>query len=274
VSSYPDFVARFYDAVYRQVRDATDKQYYVRRLLSCVGPSLEVGVGTGRIFLEALRKGADVYGVDNSAEMLAVLQDKLGPSDRHRVRQSDLVAMDLGRRFDLIIAPFRVFSHLVATDDQIRALNAIHRHLNPGGILIFDLYVPNLKLLLDGLPPTVDFDGEYAPGKRLRRTTSAASDLATQITSVTMAFTWNEEGRKVHSEWSFPMRFFFRYELEHLIARSKLTLEAVYGDFDESPLDSSSKEFVVHCVRREDRGRAPFGHRKAERGDKEEGRVR
>jgi SAM-dependent methyltransferase len=249
MSQYPDYVARFYDVVYRQVRDAADKSYYVNKLVSCGGLSLEVGVGTGRIFLEALEKGADVYGTDNSAEMLFVLRKKLEPRHHHRIRQGDLVNMDLGKSFNLIIAPFRVLSHIIDIDDQIRALNTVYDHLAPGGLFVFDLYVPNLKLLLDGLPPTTDFDGEYAPGRRLKRTVTATSDLITQTTSVTMAFTWEEDGRRFDREWSFPMRFFFRYELEHLIARSKLKLNAIYGDFAESPLDSGSKEFLVHCIR-------------------------
>src|SRR5512139_2250863 len=121
MSQYPDYVARFYDIVYRQVRGAADKSYYVNKLVSSNGPSLEAGVGTGRIFLEALNKGADVYGLDNSAEMLSVLRDKLEPRHHHRVRQNDLVNMDLGKRFDLIVAPFRVFSHIADVDSQIRA---------------------------------------------------------------------------------------------------------------------------------------------------------
>jgi len=249
MSAYPDFVARFYDVVYREVRDAADKAYYVNKLVSCSGPSLEAGVGTGRIFLEALYKGADVYGTDNSAEMLAVLRGKLEPCHHHRIRQGDLVNMDLGKRFDLIIAPFRVFSHIIGIDEQIRALNTVHDHLAPGGVFIFDLYVPNLKLLLDGLPPTTDFDGEHAPGKHLSRTTSATSDLITQITSVKMKFDWEDEGRQYSREWSFPMRFFFRYELEHLVARSKLKLKAIYGDFSVAALASGTKEFLIHCIR-------------------------
>lgn len=256
MSTYPDFVSRFYDVVYRQVREASDKQYYVSKLLSCKGPSLEVGVGTGRIFLEALEKGADIYGTDNSAEMLSVLRKKLDSRHHHRVRQCDLVNMELGKRFHLIIAPFRVLSHIVDIDDQIRALNTAYDHLVSDGRFIFDLYVPNLKLLLDGLPPTVDFDGVYAPGKRLRRTTSATSDLISQITSVTMRFDWEDDGGSHSRDWTFPMRFFFRYELEHLIARSKLQLIAVNGDFAESALGSGSSEFLVHCVRPED-GSAP-----------------
>ena len=249
MSQYPDCVARFYDVVYRQVRNAADKTYYVNKLVACKGPSLEVGVGTGRIFLEALDKGANVYGTDNSAEMLAVLRHKLEPPHHHRIRQCDLVNMNLGNCFDLIVAPFRVLSHITDIDDQIRALNAVYDHLIPGGVFIFDLYVPNLKLLLDGLPPTVDFDGEYEPGKHLRRTVSAKSDLTTQLTSVTMAFAWEEGGHQHNDEWSFPMRFFFRYELEHLIARSRLKLKSIYGDFAESALESGSKEFIVHCIR-------------------------
>jgi SAM-dependent methyltransferase len=249
MSQYPDYVARFYDVVYREVRNAADKAYYVNKLTSCEGPSLEVGVGTGRIFLEALEKGADVYGTDNSPEMLAVLRSKLEPRHHHRLWPCDLVNMELGRRFDLIVAPFRVLSHIIDIDDQIRALNTVYDHLTPGGVFIFDLYVPNLKWLHDGLPPTTDFDREYAPGQRVSRTTSAASDLITQITLVTMAFAWEDEGRRHNREWTFPMRFFFRYELEHLIARSRLKLTAIYGDFAESPLASRSQEFLVHCVR-------------------------
>ncbi|MDH4271665.1 MAG: class I SAM-dependent methyltransferase, partial [Candidatus Aminicenantes bacterium] len=192
---------------------------------------------------------ADVYGTDNSVEMLAVLRNKLEPRHHDRIQRGDLVNMELGKRFDLIVAPFRVFSHIIDVDDQIRALNTVYDHLVPGGVFVFDLYVPNLKLLLEGMTPTTDFDGEYAPGKRLKRTVSAASDLITQVTSVIMTFDWQDEGRWSHDDWSFPMRYFFRYELEHLIARSKLKLESIYGDFAESPLASGSKEFLVHCTR-------------------------
>jgi len=173
MSTYPEAFSRFYDVIYAQVRDSVDKRYYVDKLTSCRGPSLEVGVGTGRIFLEALRQGADVYGLDASPAMIAVLRSKLEARHHNRIRECDLVTMSLGERFDLI----------------------------------------------------------------------------TQITSVTMTLSWDDEAGPSTAEWSFPMRFFFRYELEHLIARSKLRLRAMYGDFSESPLGPTSKEFLVHCIR-------------------------
>jgi hypothetical protein len=43
------------------------------------------------------------------------------------------------------------------------------------------------------------------------------------------------------------MRFFFRFELEHLVARSKLRLVVIHGDFAGGPLTPDSAEYVVVC---------------------------
>ena len=43
---------------------------------------------------------------------------------------------------------------------------------------------------------------------------------------------------------AFPMRFFFRYEIEHLLARAGFRLLDIYGNFDRSPLVSSSPEMI------------------------------
>ena len=42
--------------------------------------------------------------------------------------------------------------------------------------------------------------------------------------------------------WS--LRYFFRYEVEHLLARCGFRLEALYGDFDGSPLADVSPEMI------------------------------
>jgi hypothetical protein len=64
-----------------------------------------------------------------------------------------------------------------------------------------------------------------------------------------MGFWWEEEDGEHRAEWIFEMRFFFRFEIEHLVARSKLVLEAVHGDFAGGPLTADSREYVVVCRR-------------------------
>lgn len=246
---YPEFVARFYDTVYAQVRDGVDNDYYLARIAASPGPVLEIGVGTGRLFCEALRRGADVDGLDISPAMIARARAKLSDRDRHRVQLADAVTAQLERRYALVLAPFRVLSHVEETGDQLRLLDNVHAHLLPGGRFVFDLFVPSPRLLADGMTERVDFDGEHAPGRRLRRLVSARSDVVSQRTLVRMRFVWEEDGHEQEGAWEFVMRFFFRYELEHLVARSRLTLESIQGDFQGGALAPDSQEFVVTCRR-------------------------
>jgi hypothetical protein len=43
------------------------------------------------------------------------------------------------------------------------------------------------------------------------------------------------------------MRFFFRYELEHLVERSLFRKYKILGDYKGNELTSQSKEFIVIC---------------------------
>ena len=64
ISYYPEYVARFYDVIYSKIRAGTDSEYYLKQILKTQGPVLELGVGTGRLFVDALKQGADIYGID------------------------------------------------------------------------------------------------------------------------------------------------------------------------------------------------------------------
>lgn len=43
---------------------------------------------------------------------------------------------------------------------------------------------------------------------------------------------------------SFPVRYFFRFEVEHLLVRAGFRLVDVFGDFDRSPLGDRSPEMI------------------------------
>ncbi len=244
---YPDYVARFYDIIYKKIRSGVDTEYFVDESLSAKGRVLEIGVGTGRLFIEALDKGADIYGIDISRSMIEILTSRIDPEDHHRIKIADAVNMKLDKKFDLIIAPFRVFSHILETEGQIALLNNVHEHLNDGGRFIFDLFVPDPKILANGMNNFTDFEGEYEPGRMFRRTVTSKANMISQLLDITMKFEWEEDGRHIMKEWKLKMRFFFRYELEHLINISKLTLDNIFGDYQRNPLSDDSKEFVVVC---------------------------
>ncbi len=244
---YPDFVARFYDVIYRKVRSEVDTEYFMNKILVTKGKVLEIGVGTGRFFIDALAKGADIYGIDISKNMIDVLKKKLTPENHCRVMTGDAGTMNMDLKFNLIVAPFRVFAHILETENQISFLNNVYKHLSDKGKFIFDLFVPDPKLMAEGIDNLTDFEGEYEPGKKVRRVVSSKTDIVNQLLDVTMKFIWDEDNEQIEKEWELQLRLFFRYELEHLIKLSKLSLVNIFGDYQENLLNSDSKEFIIVC---------------------------
>lgn len=246
---YPEFFARFYDLIYHQIRDGVDNEFYLGKIKNTKGKVLEIGTGTGRLLSEALENGADIYGIDISPSMLDFLKAKLTPEDRKRISLQNIVDFKLDTKFDLVIAPFRVLMHLTEKDDQLKALNTVYDHLNQDGQFIFDLFVPALKPLITGLDNVLDFEGEYEPGNKVKRVVSTIPDLINQIINITFRFEWNEGSSNYSREWKTPMRFYFRFELEHLLERSEFRSYRIEGDFTGNALNNDSKEFVVTCIK-------------------------
>ncbi|MGO9560422.1 MAG: class I SAM-dependent methyltransferase [Acidimicrobiales bacterium] len=102
---------------------------------------LDAGCGTGRVALELARRGVVVVGADRDASMLAVATRRgeelagLFPGIRLRFVQSDLVGLDLGATFDVVVMAGNVplFTD-PGTERQLVA--GVARHVRPGGVLV------------------------------------------------------------------------------------------------------------------------------------------
>jgi SAM-dependent methyltransferase len=243
---YNETVTRFYDAVYENFRNLqTGMNFYLDEIKNSGGAVLEAGVGTGRIFLPAFNSGADIYGIDYSKNMLNVLKSKLPVKEHHRVWIDDIRKFDTGKAFNLVISPFRVFQHLLTIEDQLNALNSIYNVLEPGGRLIFDVFNPDLKRITHPVENVLEFDGEYLPGHKLQRFFSVKYDNLNQILHLTFKFIWEEDGLDKTDSFSTPLRYYFRYELENLVARTRFKQEKVYGNFNRDEFGSKSSEQIL-----------------------------
>ena len=244
---YPENYARFYDLIYHQQRDGVDNEYYQHEIKQSKGKILEIGVGTGRLFINALNQGADIYGLDISQSMIDVLYKKLNIDQYKRISLQNIIDFNFDFKFDLIIAPFRVIMHLLEKDEQIRALNNVYKHLNTNGRFIFDVFVPDLTQLINGIDNYIDFEGEYDPGRKIKRIISTRPDLINQIIHIKFRLEWDENNELKQEDWMIPLRFFFRYELEHLIERSNFNRYKILGDYQGNELNQKSKDFIIIC---------------------------
>ena len=244
---YPKSFARFYDLIYHQQRDGVDNEYFQNEIRQTKGKILELGVGTGRLFINALNQGADIYGIDISQSMIDVLSKKLKGEQRKRINLQNIIDFSFDFKFDLIIAPFRVIMHLLEKEKQIKAINNVLEHLNKNGRFIFDVFVPDLSQLINGIDNHTDFEGEYDKGRRIKRTVSTKPDLINQIINIKFNLEWDEDNEQKHDEWMIQLRFFFRYELEHLIERSNFNRYKILGDYLGNELNQKSKDFIIVC---------------------------
>jgi len=93
---------------------------------------LDAGCGTGRVAVELVRRGIEAVGVDLDPAMLAVARRKA--PDLQWV-EADLETVDLGRRFDVVVAAGNVFIFLTPGREAAVTAN-LARHLEPGGLLV------------------------------------------------------------------------------------------------------------------------------------------
>lgn len=124
-----------------------DIQFYQSQIPSSDIEILELGCGTGRVLTHLADNCRYIHGLDLSEAMLSICRKKLWhaniSTDRACVEVSDITSFSLGRAFDFIIAPFRVFQNL-ETDDQVNGIfECIAKHLSPGGSCILNAFNPN-----------------------------------------------------------------------------------------------------------------------------------
>jgi SAM-dependent methyltransferase len=253
------FVAELYDHVV-PYRDRQDVTFFVEAAQESGGPVLEVGCGTGRVLLPTARAGIEIVGLDLSSHMLDVCRERLlrEPEDvqsRVELVQADMRSFELARTFNLVTVPFRPFQHLTTVDDQLSCLEQIHRHLADGGRLILDLFNPSLEFLTsDNVGQELGDEPEFTTpsGSRIvRRHRTVSRDLFNQINYVELIYyVTHPDGREERLVHSFPMRYLFRFEVEHLLARSGFQLEHIYADYDKSPYGSKYPGELVTIARK------------------------
>lgn len=245
---YSEATIRFYDNIYDQSRSGIDHAFFLGKMTQVQGKILEVGVGTGRFFVDALKEGADVYGIDISPGMIDHLLNKIPSEEHHRISLADARTYRTDTPFQLILAPFRVIMHLEKVKDQLTFLETAYHNLDSGGQLIFDAFIPNIQMLANPPENRVDFDGFHEEGLRLIRKSSFKPDLIHQINHINITYLWETAPNQWKEEiWDLKLRYFYRYELAHLLSLSPFEHFQIYGGFKYEPLDNQSSDFVVTC---------------------------
>ncbi|MGH3476675.1 MAG: class I SAM-dependent methyltransferase [Nocardioidaceae bacterium] len=207
-----------------------DVSFYVGLAADSDGPILELAIGNGRVAIPvALATGRTVIGIDSSPAMLAQARTAaVAAGVALDLRQGDMRDLELDEPAALIYCPFRALLHLPTWADRRRVFQRVADSLRPGGKFAWNAFAfdHHVAARLDGqhqdkpTPHWVHYD--IADNRiDLRLDDGGTSSLW-----------WATK-----NEWL------------GLLDVANLDLEALYGDFDRSPLNDQSREYIFVAVR-------------------------
>jgi SAM-dependent methyltransferase len=251
------FVAELYDQQY-QMRE--DIGFWIEEAQASGGPVLEVACGTGRVLIPTARAGIEITGLDLAEPMLNMCRERLAeePEEvqkRARLVQADMRRFELQETYGLITVPYRSFQHLTTVEDQLSCLRCLHHHLASGGRLILDLLNPSVHFLareVTGKETPFDQMLDLPDGRHVQRAHRLVSlDLHEQLLHSEQIYYVNHpDGRQERLVHAYDLRYLYRYEAEHLLARCEFELEQVYADFDRQPYGSVYPGELILIARR------------------------
>ena len=241
--------ARYFDAdTSAFLEDLPVIQAYAR---STRGPLLELGCGTGRLLVPLARAGYTVTGVDLSPDMLGLAEAKVtaaGVAERVTLLQGDFARSPLPGTYRFAFIVMNTFLHLLSRAEQLQALRHWHAHLAPGGLLLVDVFAPDVRELAN-LEGQVEFDKSWvdqAGGATVMKQFIRTVDQAEQIVHAVMLYDEiAPDGRMRRTAVPFDLRYVWRFEAELLLEQAGFIVEDVFGDWDLAPFDSASERLIL-----------------------------
>ena len=248
--------ATFYDQCFLGLEG--DVQFYLEEAQQSGSPVLEIGCGTGRILLPIAQRGLDITGLDREPAMLAVLRHKLTQLDpqiqsRITLVEDDMRTFLLDRRFRLITIPYRAFLHLLTPQAQRQTLITIREHLADDGRLIFNIFDPNLEVIVAHMGPlgtAQKKDSEFIdPLTGHRVIVWAITQYDPERQHIEQYFIFEEldtDGVMVKKTYRpLTLRYIHRYEMRYLLELCGYKIDALYGDFQRGPFQYGGEQVWI-----------------------------
>jgi SAM-dependent methyltransferase len=236
---------------------------YFRRFVEEGEPALDVACGTGRLLLPYLRARLDVDGCDISADMLAQCRalaerEALSPN----LYAQAMHELDLPRRYRTVFVcgGFGLGSD---RDQDAEALRRFYGHLEPGGLLVFDVEVPYADAALWQYwlkERRADLPHPWREPRERRRGSDGAEyalqarivdldPLAQRVTREIRAFMWRDGELVAEEEHRLTETFSFKNELVLMLERAGFVDVEVRGQHNDRP-PTPEDDFLVYLARR------------------------
>lgn len=223
-----------------------DISFYYDQIKSAKGAVLEAGVGTGRMLVPFVEKGIKIEGVDLSSFMLEKCQHHLNA--RKLVAPlylQDLQALDLPKKYEMIIMPTGSFALLPTREMMLKSLRAFKQHLLSGGKLILDLLLP--RDFQEGDSSTMTFELSNSAGI-VFNSTSIKIDWEAQRTIELHRYEKWVNGKMVQTELSrFVLSWYGIEEFKLILEKVGFKNCHVVWDYGQNSGEHATLTFIAEA---------------------------
>ena len=218
------------------------------------------GRAPGRILIPLARAGFTVTGVDTSNDMMSICRQRLGyePAEvqaRATLVKADVLGLDLGKRFDFVIAPCNFINYFTGPEDGDRVIQSTLLHLSAKGTFLLENGVPDISLMekTDGVEQEFEFEHPLT-GTTLVYRVTARYDFAMQTETDYMVLEERDEGRILcSSEASETRVYYFPRQVRLMLVAAGFEILHEQGSMMEDiPISEDAGEMVFFCRRRDD----------------------
>lgn len=235
-------IAPYYDLEHADFLE--DIPFYLSTIRD--GPILEVGVGTGRILTALGGTGLELYGVDSSAEMLALAGGRLANCQDVTLFHARLREVDVPKPIATAILSLNFLWHL--NDDRERAASLSHLRtlMKDSGLLLIDLTNP-WTMSDRGAKGEVRqrfhiWDGD----SQVTCTASTYDDEVDQLLSMTLTYDkTSPQGEVRRATTELDLRYLYSRELELLLRTCSFELCDLYGSYDLGPYSAYAPGMIA-----------------------------
>jgi SAM-dependent methyltransferase len=249
-----DRIARFFDDEYADYdEDLELLEAYAGRM---GGPLLELGCGTGRALIPLAEAGHQITGVESSHAMIARAQQKIewgGLGKLVRLVEGDFTETALDGPYAFAFTLMNTFLHLPHTNAQLAALQHWRDALIPGGLLLIDVFNPDVALLatMDG---RLEWDRSWEqsePPATVMKFITRVADPAEQVVTVNHIYDETApDGALRRTVAAFELRYLWRFEAELLLDKAGFEVDAIYGDWSGNAFGSDSERMILVARKR------------------------
>ena len=207
-----------------------DVPFYVSLAADIDGPLVELATGTGRVAIPvALETGRSVIGIDSSPAMLDQARTAAAAAGvTLDLREGDMRDLELSEPAGLVYCPFRALLHLPTWADRRRVFERVADSLRSGGKFAWNAFAfdHHVATRLDG-------QHQDRPVPHTARYDIADNRIDLRLDDGGTSSLW----WATKNEWL------------GLLDVAGLEVEELYGNFDRSPLDHQSREYIFVAVR-------------------------